>query len=526
MEGTLLAGRYRIGARIGSGGMGTVWHATDERLRRPVAVKTLNAQAGLGYEAERVSAERFEREAMAAARLNSPHIVTVHDSGTEELPTGTVLFLVMEELPGRSLDRLLNGKRTDLAQVKAWVRDICRALQVAHKAGIVHRDLKPANVMFNEDGRAVVLDFGLARFTGTTDLTTLTASGGMMGTPAYMSPEQARGDRALDARSDLYSLGCVLYVLLTGSTPFPASAWHVVLRKHLDEPPTPPSAHRPGLGPEWDALVLDLLAKDPDLRPADARTVADRIGTLPDGAQSQPAPPPRDAPPVRPPVRVADAFAQTATAPAKPPVAKPVPKPGPKPAGRDKPAVPERMSPPAARRLAVLGGGAVNAALIATTSTAELWWAPTVALAVAVVLNVVWSMLPPDGNKQGNTTLGWSATLVPVACAGGVLATDFSWWTLLIGILELPLFLFAGFFLAGMAEDISGLPLGSGSLISLVSLASASCYLVIHGLDDGDWVIRALWALLVWLGVALGLMILLALSRRKAVVPASANPAP
>lgn len=513
MEGTLLAGRYRIGARIGSGGMGTVWHATDERLRRPVAVKTLNAQAGLGDEAERVSAERFEREAMAAARLNSPHIVTVHDSGTEELPTGTVLFLVMEELPGRSLDRLLNGTTTDLAQVKAWVRDICRALQVAHKAGIVHRDLKPANVMFNEDGRAVVLDFGLARFTGTTDLTTLTASGGMMGTPAYMSPEQARGDRTLDARSDLYSLGCVLYVLLTGSTPFPASAWHVVLRKHLDEPPTPPSAHRPGLGPEWDALVLDLLAKDPDLRPADARTVADRIGTLPDGARAQPAPPPRDAPPVRPPVRVADAFAPTRTAPAKPAVPKPTAV-SPATPATAKPAVPERLSPRATRRVAVLGGAAVNTALIATTSAAELWWAPTIALAVGVLLLVVWSRTRQTAATPGDGALGCVAACIPPACAVPLLLADFSWVTLGFGLLGIPFFLFVGFAISGMAGEIDGLPSGSGNLISLVAMGSASCFLVIQGLGGGNWIIQALWAALVWLGVALGLMMLLALSRR------------
>ncbi|MDT0266142.1 serine/threonine-protein kinase, partial [Streptomyces sp. DSM 44915] len=192
-----------------------------------------------------------------------------------------LLYPVMKHVQGRPLTPT-PSQPLELWEITRWGSNLCRALTTAHHTGIVHRDLKPANVLVDEEGRAVVLDFGIARFLGeTAELTRLTHTGATLGTPAYMSPEQAEGAADVDQRSDLYSLGCLLYELLTGYPPFVNGRAHVVLRMHIESLPVPPSALRPGLPAGWDALVLGLLAKRPADRPASARAVRERLAALP-----------------------------------------------------------------------------------------------------------------------------------------------------------------------------------------------------------------------------------------------------
>ncbi|MFD9005009.1 protein kinase [Streptomyces sp. NPDC059582] len=284
-----LDGRYRLIDRIGSGGMGEVWRAYDANLHREVAVKLITE---LAYAQNLTATARFVREARAVARLSSPHIVTVHELGTARMGGGPeVPYLVMELLDGRPLDRLLKsaGWLPPLDEVARWTDQLCRALGTAHAAGVVHRDMKPANVLLTggdtafDDAKVVkVLDFGIARFLdGTTRAsTTLTATGSVMGTPAYMSPEQARGEADVDGRGDLYCLGVVLYELVTGRLPFEGSAWHVVLHQHITEPPAPPRLLRAGLPQDWDELILALLAKNPADRPQTAAEVRYRLGAM------------------------------------------------------------------------------------------------------------------------------------------------------------------------------------------------------------------------------------------------------
>ncbi|MCD9142928.1 serine/threonine-protein kinase [Streptomyces albireticuli] len=274
VRGVLLDGRYRLGERIGSGGMGQVWSAVDERMDRPVAVKLLSTAVDAG---DPVLVARFEREARAAGRISSPYVVTVHDYGEAELDGRPTLYLVMERLQGRTLGAVLAGGRPRPAQAVTWGMQICEAMAAAHRAGLVHRDIKPANVMVTPEGTVKVLDFGIARFVEeTAALTTLTETGHAVGTPAYMSPEQARGSRAIGAASDLYSFGCLLYALLCGEPPF-SGVPLVLMRQHLETVPDPPSRRRPGLSRHLDRLVLDLLRKDPGQRPGSAGEVTRRL---------------------------------------------------------------------------------------------------------------------------------------------------------------------------------------------------------------------------------------------------------
>ncbi|MEV0438288.1 serine/threonine-protein kinase [Streptomyces spectabilis] len=326
MRGAILGGRYQLREPLGSGGMGTVWRAMDQMRHRVVAVKTVIVAAGT---ADSDAARRFQREIRVAALLRHPHIVEMHDFGEAVVDQRPLLYLVMEEIPGEPLNRLLDGRRPALAEVARWGGEICAALAAMHGVGIVHRDLKPANVMIGPDGRATVLDFGIARLDrDSVDLTTLTHTGHVVGTFAYMSPEQARG-AALDARSDLYSLGCLLYATLTGRPPFAEGPWQRILRQHLDEVPPPPSAGRAGLPAAWDALLGDLLAKRPDDRPPDAAAAGAMIAELPAPEDppeppEPPEPPTAPVPPVHPPTAIdpdaANAtLAATALAPYEPP---------------------------------------------------------------------------------------------------------------------------------------------------------------------------------------------------------------
>ncbi|MFD5590598.1 protein kinase [Streptomyces griseorubiginosus] len=259
--------------------MGQVWAAEDVRMRRDVAVKVVHPQYGAG-EAE--ARDRFEREVQLAARLTHENIVTVHDWG-EVLDGGRqTLYLVMELVDGTSLDKRLKGPvPAPWPLAIGWAAQITQALHAAHSEGVVHRDIKPANVLLRPDGTVKVLDFGVAKFLGdTVGARKLTATGALLGTPAYMSPEQIETTGTIDHRSDLYSLGCLLYHVVTGRPPFDGdSQWSVVL-KHQQETPAPPSTRVQGLPPVLNDLVLKLLAKHPGDRPDDASAVHDVLSTI------------------------------------------------------------------------------------------------------------------------------------------------------------------------------------------------------------------------------------------------------
>ena len=278
MRGELLAERFRIERRLGSGAMGEVWAAQDERMRRDVAVKLVHAP----FEAREAETQaRFRREVQLAGRLSHQNIVTVHDWGEVHVGGRPVFYLVMELVPGRSLGKRLNEGTPAWPLAVGWAAQIARALDAAHREAILHRDIKPANVLLTPDGTAKVLDFGVAKFMGETmTVHDLTATGTLLGSPPYMSPEQAQGAREIDHRSDLYSLGCLLYHAVTGRPPFLSDSPWAILRMQMDDAPVAPSALVDGLPEPLSDLVLSLLAKRPEDRPADAAAVHDALSTL------------------------------------------------------------------------------------------------------------------------------------------------------------------------------------------------------------------------------------------------------
>jgi serine/threonine-protein kinase len=254
----VLGGRYVPTEVLGTGGMARVWRAHDQVLGREVAVKVLSQQ----FAADPGFAARFEREARHAASVSHPRLVTVFDSGVDH---GTP-FLVMELVAGRTLRQVLDETGPlPAGQAVAIAAGVCEGLEAAHAAGLVHRDIKPANIML-AGGEVKILDFGIARADGTAARTT---AGTVLGTPAYLSPEQAAGHPAGPA-SDLYSLGCVLFEMLTGSPPFTAESQVALAYRQVHDDPGPPSARRPGLPASLDQFTARLLAKDPAARPASA----------------------------------------------------------------------------------------------------------------------------------------------------------------------------------------------------------------------------------------------------------------
>jgi beta-lactam-binding protein with PASTA domain/predicted Ser/Thr protein kinase len=250
----LFDGRYRVVRKLGSGGMADVYLAEDEELGRRVAIKILNER----HANDEQFVERFRREAKNAAGLSHPNIVSIYDRGEAE---GTY-YIAMEYLDGRSLKELVTARGPlPIGDAIAFTREVLGALRFAHRKGVVHRDIKPHNVMADADGRLKVTDFGIAR----AGASQMTEAGSIIGTAQYLSPEQARG-AAVDQRSDLYSVGIVLYELLTGIVPFNGETPVEIAMRHLSDTPQPPSIKRPEIPPDLDMIVLRALAKNPDDR--------------------------------------------------------------------------------------------------------------------------------------------------------------------------------------------------------------------------------------------------------------------
>ncbi|MBI5501661.1 MAG: serine/threonine protein kinase, partial [Deltaproteobacteria bacterium] len=293
--GLVLGDKYRLTRPLGSGGMGYVWEAEHLRLGRTVAVKLLRPE----LVSDPAALARFQQEATAAARIGSPHIVDVLDVGATP---GGAPFLVMEKLRGRSLAELRREQPVlPFARAAGIARQILAALEAAHAAGIVHRDLKPDNVFLEDqgDGRdhVKILDFGIAKAMDDPKVAHLTRTGMLVGTPRYMSPEQATGRRGIDGRTDVWSVGVLLYECLAGRLPHEAPDLAGTLGKIIGEPAASVRTFRPEIDPALDAAVLRALAKDPAQRFPTAAAFREALGPDP---FARPAPAVAPAAPRRP----------------------------------------------------------------------------------------------------------------------------------------------------------------------------------------------------------------------------------
>ena len=283
MTDTTVGGRYELGELLGRGGMAEVRRAVDRRLGRPVAVKQLRADLAT----DPTFQARFRREAQSAAGLNHPTIVAVYDTGEETDPlTGiSIPYIVMELVEGPTLrDVLRDGRKILPERALELTQGVLDALSYSHKAGIIHRDIKPANVMLTPSGGVKVMDFGIARAVADTSAT-MTQTAAVIGTAQYLSPEQARGE-TVDARSDIYSAGCLLYELLVGRPPFIGESPVSVAYQHVREAPVPPSQLDPVVTPDIDAVTLKALAKDAADRYQSAREMKADIALVLAGQQA------------------------------------------------------------------------------------------------------------------------------------------------------------------------------------------------------------------------------------------------
>ena len=257
----VLGGRYELGPQLGRGGMAEVHEALDRRLNRTVAVKMLRTDLARDASFQ----ARFRREAQSAASLNAPTIVAVYDTGEDMLDGARVPYIVMEYVSGQTLREMLrSGQRLTVQRSLEITDQTLQALDYSHRNGIVHRDIKPANIMVTRSGQVKVMDFGIARAVADSGAT-LTQTSNVLGTAQYLSPEQARGE-TVDARSDVYSAGCLLYELVTGQPPFSGESPVAVAYQHVREAAPVPSTVNPDVPTEVDAVVMKSMAKNPDNR--------------------------------------------------------------------------------------------------------------------------------------------------------------------------------------------------------------------------------------------------------------------
>ncbi|PJF36271.1 MAG: hypothetical protein CUN49_06245, partial [Candidatus Thermofonsia Clade 1 bacterium] len=255
--------RYEIRERIGKGGMAAVYKAWDVNLERWVAVKVLHTHLSDQEDFK----ERFEREAKLIASLNHPNIVQVYDFDTVERNGERIYYMVMTYVEGQTLRQVMeqrraSGERFSLAEIGAIMRGVCAALSYAHKRGMVHRDVTPGNILFNAEEQPVLADFGIARMV---EGARITRSGTTSGTPIYMSPEQSTGAES-DHRADIYSLGVILFELLSGKAPYEGESTVAILMKHVNDPIPKVTDLVPGLPPAADIIVARALAKSPEAR--------------------------------------------------------------------------------------------------------------------------------------------------------------------------------------------------------------------------------------------------------------------
>src|SRR6202043_1383629 len=287
IQSRLLGGRYELDGVVGRGGMAEVYRARDIRLDRVVAVKTLREDLAR----DATFQARFRREAQSAASLNHPSIIAVYDTGEDMEGPENLPYIVMEYVDGRTLRDLLREDRRLLPERALEITDgVLRALDYSHRHGIVHRDIKPANVMLTRSAEVKVMDFGIARAVSDAQAT-MTQTAQVIGTAQYLSPEQARGER-VDARSDLYSTGCLLYELLTGRPPFTGDSPVAIAYQHVRENPIPPSRLDPSLPPWADSIVLKAMAKSPNDRYQSAAEMQQDIQRAASGMQVAAAMPP------------------------------------------------------------------------------------------------------------------------------------------------------------------------------------------------------------------------------------------
>ncbi|MFG2999270.1 serine/threonine-protein kinase [Streptomyces sp. NPDC048340] len=488
MDGTTLAGRYRLGGRIGAGGMGEVWRARDLELAREVAIKVI-AQPG-----DDKLAQRLRAEARAAAALSDPHVVSVHDVGETVIDSRTVVYLVMELVDGAPLGTARGPAAVE--DVVRWAVQICEGLAAAHAAGVIHRDIKPGNVLLTRAGRIKICDFGIARQSGFQGLTT---TGSVTGTPAYMSPEQARGE-TIDARSDLYGLGCLLYELLTGTPPFVGTGWEI-LAQHANKSPVPVRDRRPEVPVDLDSLVLQLLSKEAHRRPVGAAEVADRLRDIERVLEGPPSV--RTGRPVQP-VQPAGPVPATLTAP--------VPEPRPEP--RPVPPRPEPVvQPPSDGRAPALipARGAVWTGSVAVGGAfgGELAFFTVIAPGWAVVSGVVAALLffafeaaeaksPPAANELSNFAGVFSIAAAVAMGTTLILYDALPWWGAVpIAVAAAPSLMF----LAALAPEwITG---GSGAHEAAFIAGNAA---LVGGVLTG-WMLLATTRASIWMALGCGFLV-------------------